>query len=55
MKNFLQNWKTTVAGLFALAASLAPIWAPGNVASKIQASAGVFAAAGLVVSKDQNN
>lgn len=54
MKSFLKNWKTTAAGLLALAASLAPIWAPGGVSAKIQATAGVFAASGLVVSKDHD-
>ena len=54
MEDFLKNWKTTLAGLLALAASLAPIWAPAGVASKIQATAGIFAASGLVVSKDHD-
>jgi hypothetical protein len=54
MSNILKNWKTTVAGLFALAASLAPIWAPGTVSNKIQATAGIFAATGLVASKDSD-
>jgi hypothetical protein len=52
MSNALKNWKTTAAGLLALAASLAPIWAPKAVSSKIQATAAVFAASGLVASKD---
>jgi len=54
MSSLLKNWKTTAAGLLALAASLAPIWAPGTVSSKIQATAGVFAASGLVASKDHD-
>ena len=48
------SWKTTAAGLLTLVASLAPIWAPGKVSSKIQATAAVFAATGLVVSKDHD-
>jgi hypothetical protein len=52
---FLKNWKTTAAGILALLASLAPIWAPPAVASKIQASAAVFAASGLIASKDHDN
>jgi len=55
MRTLVQNWKTTLAGLLALAASLAPIWAPGPIATKIQMTASVFAASGLVVSKDHNN
>jgi hypothetical protein len=54
MKNLLKNWKTTLAGLITLAASLAPIWAPGKVSSKIQSTATAFAAAGLIASKDQD-
>jgi hypothetical protein len=54
MNKIFKNWKTTTAGLLALAASLAPIWAPGSVSSKIQATAGIFAASGLVVSKDHD-
>lgn len=54
MSKLLKNWKTTAAGLLALAASLAPIWAPASMSSKIQATAGVFAASGLVVSKDHD-
>ncbi|HLH17404.1 MAG TPA: hypothetical protein VKX45_09305 [Bryobacteraceae bacterium] len=55
MNHILQNWKTTLAGLLALAASLAPIWAPGTVATKIQMTAAAFAASGLLVAKDGNN
>ena len=54
MEDFLKNWKTTLAGLLALAASLAPIWAPASFSSKLQATAGVFAASGLMVSKDHD-
>jgi hypothetical protein len=54
MSKILKNWKTTAAGLLTLAATLAPIWAPGTVSSKIQASAAIFAASGLVVSKDHD-
>lgn len=54
MNAIVKNWKTTAAGLLTLVASLAPIWAPGKVSSKIQASAAIFAASGLVVSKDHN-
>jgi hypothetical protein len=54
MTNLCKNWKTTLAGVLALAASLAPIWAPGGVSSKVQATAGVFAASGLLVSKDHD-
>ena len=52
MNHILQNWKTTLAGLLALAASLAPIWAPGPVATKLQMTAAVFAASGLMMAKD---
>jgi hypothetical protein len=54
MSAILKNWKTTAAGLLTLAAALAPIWAPGKVSSKVQATAAVFAASGLVVSKDHD-
>jgi hypothetical protein len=54
MKDFFKNWKTTAAGLLTLAAALAPIWAPSTVSSKVQATAAIFAASGLVVSKDHN-
>jgi hypothetical protein len=54
MKSLLKNWKTTLAGALSLAAVLAPIWAPADIASKIQATAGIFAASGLVVSRDHN-
>ena len=54
MNTFVNNWKTTAAGLLALAASLAPIWAPPELASKIQASAAVFVASGLIAAKDQD-
>jgi hypothetical protein len=52
MKNAATNWKTTAAGLLALAAALAAIWAPPELARKIQVTAGVFAASGLVAAKD---
>ncbi len=52
MKNATTNWKTTAAGVLALAAALAAIWAPPEVARKIQISAGVFAASGLVAARD---
>jgi len=54
MTNLLKNWKTTAAGLLALAATLAPVWAPAGVSAKIQATAAVFAASGLMVSKDHD-
>ena len=54
MNTLVNNWKTTVAGLLALAASLAPVWAPSTIATKIQASAAVFAASGLIASKDHD-
>jgi hypothetical protein len=54
MKNIFTNWKTTLAGLLALAASLAPVWAPGSISPKLQATAAIFAASGLVVSKDND-
>jgi hypothetical protein len=54
MNNIFKNWKTTVAGLLALAASLAPVWAPGSISPKLQATAAIFAASGLVVSKDHD-
>lgn len=54
MSKLLKNWKTTAAGLLTLAVSLAPIWAPGKVSTKIQATAGIFAASGLMVSKDHD-
>ena len=54
MNTLTDNWKTTLAGLLALAASLAPVWAPANIATKIQTSAAVFAASGLIASKDHD-
>jgi hypothetical protein len=54
MTNLFKNWKTTAAGLLTLAAALAPIWASSAVSSKIQATAAIFAASGLVVSKDHD-
>jgi hypothetical protein len=54
MNSLVTNWKTTVAGLLALAASLAPVWAPSNIAAKLQASAAIFAASGLIASKDHD-
>ncbi|HUB33239.1 MAG TPA: hypothetical protein VMA31_09425 [Bryobacteraceae bacterium] len=54
MNTLVSNWKTTVAGLLALAASLAPVWAPSAIAAKLQASAAIFAASGLIVSKDSD-
>jgi hypothetical protein len=54
MNTLVTNWKTTLAGLLALAASLAPVWAPSSIATKLQASAAVFAASGLIASKDGN-
>ena len=54
MNALLKNWKTTLAGLLTLAAALAPIWAPPQISAKIQASAAVFAASGLIASKDHN-
>jgi len=54
MNAIVKNWKTTAAGLLTLVASLAPIWAPGKVSTRIQATAGVFAASGLIASKDHN-
>jgi hypothetical protein len=52
MKNILNNWKTTAAGLLALAAALAPVWAPSWIAQKIQMSAAAIAATGLLAAKD---
>lgn len=53
MRNsFLTNWKTTIFGVLALVSGLAPIWAPAHIATKIQASAAVFAASGLIVARD---
>jgi hypothetical protein len=54
MSNFFKNWKTTVAGLLTLAAALAPIWASSAASSKIQSSAAIFAASGLLASKDHD-
>ena len=48
----LKNWKTTLAGVLTIIAALAPIWAPPVMAAKIQASAAVFAASGLLAAKD---
>lgn len=52
--NLITNWKTTAAGVLTLAAALAPIWAPPHIAAKIQASAAVFTASGLLLAKDSN-
>jgi hypothetical protein len=50
--NALKSWKTTLAGVLTLAAAVAPIWAPAAIAAKIQATAAVFAASGLIAAKD---
>jgi len=50
----VKNWRTTVAGVLTLAAAIAPIWAPKDLSAKIQATAAVFAASGLVAAKDHN-
>lgn len=54
MNTLVTNWKTTLAGLLALAASLAPIWAPSGIASKLQTSAAIIAASGLIAAKDHD-
>lgn len=50
----MRSWQTTVCGILALISGLAPIWAPAEVAQKIQASAIVFASCGLFAAKDHN-
>lgn len=50
--NIARNWKTTAAGVLALAALLAPIWAPPAIAEKVQKTAAAFSAAGLLAAKD---
>ncbi|HLH17401.1 MAG TPA: hypothetical protein VKX45_09290 [Bryobacteraceae bacterium] len=50
----MTNWKTTAAGLLTLAAALAPIWATPELARKLEMTAGVLAASGLVAAKDAN-
>jgi hypothetical protein len=54
MNTIMTNWKTTAAGALTLAAALAPIWAPPDLAHKLQMSAGVFVASGLLAAKDGN-
>lgn len=54
MNSLVTNWKTTVTGLLALAASLAPLWAPSEIAAKIQSSAAIIAASGLIAAKDHD-
>lgn len=50
----MRNWKTTVCGVLTLISGLAPIWAPPELAAKIQQSAVVFMGCGLLVGKDYN-
>lgn len=50
----MKNWKTTLAGLFTLVCAIAPIWAPPEMAHKLQATAAACAACGLIAAKDSN-
>lgn len=50
----MKNWQTTLSGILTLVAAVAPIWAPPEYSAKIQATAAVFAAGGLIVAKDHN-
>lgn len=53
--NFLKtNWKTTLFGVLTIISALAPIWAPAEIAHKIQATTAVFTGSGLIFSKDAN-
>lgn len=46
------NWFTSIMGLLTLASGLAPVWAPPNVASKVQQTTAVFTAIGLAAAQD---
>lgn len=47
-----QNPITTIFGILAIAATLAPVWAPAEYASRIQASAAILTSGGLIAAAD---
>jgi hypothetical protein len=48
----MKDWKTTLCGVLTLVAGLAPIWAPADIAGKIQLSVPVFIGCGLFAAAD---
>ena len=53
MKNILKNWKTSLAGLFGLAAVIVPVMAPAH-ATTLQQAAALAVSLGLLAAKDGN-
>jgi hypothetical protein len=51
MKNFFKNWKTSLAGLFGIAAVIVPVMAP-NHASTLNQVAALAVSLGLLAAKD---
>lgn len=51
MKNFLKNWKTSLAGLFGIAAVIVPVMAPQH-ASTLNQVAALAVSLGLLAAKD---
>jgi hypothetical protein len=51
MKNFLKNWKTSLAGLFGIAAVIVPVMAPHH-ASTLNQVAALAVSLGLLAAKD---
>ncbi len=55
LKIMVRNWKTTLAGILTLVSGVAPIWAPPEIAQKVQQTGMVVAIAfGLMSAKDSN-
>ncbi|CAB4165061.1 hypothetical protein UFOVP817_30 [uncultured Caudovirales phage] len=51
MKSFLKNWKTSLAGLFGVAAVVVPVAAPQHTAT-LQQVAALAVSLGLLAAKD---
>lgn len=52
VQNAKANPITSFLGILALAASIAPIWAPANISGKIQQTAATAAGLGLIFAPD---
>lgn len=53
MQNLLKNWKTTLAGLVAIAGVIAATWLP-EYADEVAKVTGVLVGLGLLAAKDGN-
>jgi hypothetical protein len=51
-KKVTQNPITSIFGILAIVAGLAPIWAPPQISAKIQTTAAVLTGGGLLAAQD---